>query len=127
LPASSYSGLNSWGGYIVASAMLVALFSNPLHGLATDSREGVDLRYADGIRAALDELTPGMSLHATYAAAQGADQLHLGGRSLSINYGNGTIVIASAWELQNATLMPGSTYRFWLSGGEVQVTSSVGG
>jgi len=123
VPTSSVSTLNSWGLYLIAAGALVGLMSPQLIGVAADSREGTDWRYADGIRAALDSLSPGMTIVLTYGSWPGADPIHLSGRLISVAYGNGTISLSSRWDLPSMTMSPFLSYRAWIAGTEVQVTT----
>jgi hypothetical protein len=124
MPASSLAALNSWGVYLIASAALVGALTPQLLGVMEDSREGADWRIADGIRVALDALRPGIALTLSYGTWSSSDTVHLGGREVSIAYGNGTITLPTVWNLPNVTLTPSVSYRAWLSGATVQVTQA---
>ena len=122
MPASSIGALNAWGAYLIASAALVGVMEPQLVGLTGDSREGVDWRLADGVRAAIDALRPGTTIILYFGAMASPDPVQLHGKSISIATGNGTIGLASKWSLPNITLAPSHAYRLRLEGNEVQVT-----
>ncbi len=122
MPAASVGATNSWGIYLIASAVLVGIMTPQLMGVAGDSREGADWRCADGVRAALDALRPGVTIVMACESWPGGDPIKLGGTQVSAAYGSGTIVFPSRWRLPNVTLVPSATYRAWLDGAQVQVT-----
>ena len=94
-----------------------------LSGVAGLSREGADWRCADGVRAAIDSLRPGIQLVTTFGAWPSKDTIQLSGREVSVSYGNGTLRMGVEYELPAMTLVPFATYRLWLAGGSVEVTS----
>lgn len=114
--------MNSWGVYLLAAAALVGVLAPQLVGVATLSREAADWRCADGVRAAIDTLRPGMSVVLSFGAWPTDDPVRLGGRAVSIDYGNGTVTFPVQWQVPTLTLSPSASYRAWLAGGEVQVT-----
>ena len=115
------SALNSWGVYLVASAALIGVMAPQLASVASLSREGADWRSADGVAVALDSLRPGVTLAITFGGWPSNDAIVLGGHRVSISYGNGTFDLASRLPLPNMTLTPFTSYRAWLSGGDVEV------
>ena len=121
MPASSVGALNSWGLYLIASGLLVGMMSPQLLKMTSDSREGSDLRCADGVGAALDSLRPGMAISFSFGSWPWADPIHLGGLQISVVDGNGTMTLPSAWELPNETISPFVSYRAWLAGDLVRV------
>ncbi len=123
MPASSIDAINSWGIYLIASAVLVSALLPPLLGAAGDSRKGADWRVADGIQHALDSLRPGITLSLSYGSWPLADTVQLDGREISIDYGNGTIRLPSLWNLPFTTLAPSGVYRVWLEGDNVRVSA----
>jgi hypothetical protein len=124
MPASSLGALNSWGVYLIASVALVGALTPQLMGVVGDSKEGADWRNADGIHVALDALRPGIVLTLSYGTWSTDDIVHLGGRDVSITYGNGMITFPTVWNLPNVTLTPSMSYCVWLAGTDVQVTQA---
>ena len=125
MPASSVSGLNSWGLYVFASVALVLLFAPQLRGVASDARESADWRNVDGVRAVIDSLRPGMSVLFTYGPSFAPDDVRLEGHLVSCPDGNGTISMPVVWALPNITLSPSARYHLALVLGVVRVTQSV--
>lgn len=121
MPASSFSALNSWGFYIIAAAALLLVLSPPLLGTAQDARAASDWRSADGVRAILDSLRPGVRVHFSYGGSRGWDNLTLGDRKVSVSYGGGTISLPTRWELTSETLVPAKGYVAFLQGGVAEV------
>lgn len=121
MPASSFSEMNSWGAYLLASMALVLLLSPQLLRVARDSRASSDWRYADGVRAVVDSLAPGAKVEITFGVAKVSDPVQLLGHHVICFDGNGTISLPVRWDLPNTTLAPGMHYRLSLSSGEVVV------
>lgn len=124
MPASSVGALNAWGVYLIASAALILVLSPMLTGAARDSREGADWRTADGVRAVLDSLRPGITLDMSFGVSSSADPLRLRGHLISCDYGGGTISLPTRWALPDVTLSPLVNYAVRVSGGEVLVVRS---
>ena len=122
MPASTIGAMNSWGVYLIASVALIGVLSPQLVGVTRDSREGADWRNADGIRAVLDALRPGMVITFSFGAWSTSDEVYIGGNLVSVSYGNGTISLPTTWSLPDVVLSPSVSYRAWLDGDEVQVT-----
>lgn len=95
-----------------------------LSSAAQGSRAGADWRSADGVRTVLDSLRPGVTVRFSYGDSPTSDSIRLGGRSVSITYGQGSIVLPTTLELPNATLSPTLGYAAWLQGGVVEVAES---
>ena len=125
MPASSISGLNSWGLYIFASVALVLLFAPQLVGVARVARESADWRNVDGVRAVIDSLSPGVTVLMAYGSPDTLDDIRLGGHLVSCSDGNGTISMPVDWELPNVTLLPSAQYRLVLVLGVVTVSQAV--
>ena len=125
MPATSVSGLTSWGLYIFASVALVLLLSPDLQGVAKDAREGADWRNVDGIGAIINSLRPGVTLLFAYGQSGAPDAVRLGGHLVSCSDGNRTISMPVLWALPNVTLYPSSQYRFSLASGMVTVKQNV--
>ena len=125
MPATSVTGLNSWGLYIFASVALVLLLAPQLEGVAGDAREGADWRNVDGVRAVIDSLRPGLTLLFAYGQSGAPDAVRLGGHLVSCSDGNRTISMAVSWALPNITLSPSSQYRLSLASGMVTVSQNV--
>jgi hypothetical protein len=125
MPASSFSGLNSWGVYLFASLALVLLFTPQLTGIVKDTRVSADWRNLDGVRAAIDSLRPGVALHFSFGVAGVSDSVQLRGQQVSCFDGNGTISMPVVWALPNVTLVPALHYRFSLAQGWVRVVQDV--
>ena len=121
MPASSISSLNSWGIYLVAAAALLLGLSPVLAATVADSREGVDYRNTDAVKAVLDALQPGVRAQLSLDPEVYADQIRLGGKAVVCDYPGGTISFSTRWDLSNATLSPSARYEVWLQGGVVQV------
>ncbi len=124
MPASSVSGLNSWGLYLISAVALVLIMTPQLSMTVRSSREAADWRYLDGIRETIDSLQPGVTIAFTLVWPLPPDPVRLGGNQLSCDYGEGTIVLQSRWVLPNATLTPGSRYLLRLDGDQVMVTQT---
>jgi len=116
--------MNSWGVYIVASLALVLVLAPLLTGTVRGSREGADWREADGVRAVLDGLRPGVSLNFSFGDALTSDKIQLHGKVISCNYGEGTISLSSKWSLPDFTLLPTVRYVAFLSGTQVRVSQA---
>ncbi len=123
MPASSIDAINSWGIYLIASAVLVSALLPPLLGAARDSRKGADWRVADGIQHQLDALRPGITLSLSYGSWPSADSVQLDGKEISMDYGNGTVSLPSLWNLPITTLKPSVVYRVWLEGDNVRLNT----
>jgi len=121
MPVSSVSAQNSWGVYLLASFSLLAIMSSQMSGVAQTSREGADLRCADGVQSIVDSLHPGITVELSIDAWPGADPVHLEGRTISVDYGQGSIALPVVWPLSNSTISPSLSYLVWLAGGVVQV------
>ena len=113
--------MNSWGVYLIAAAALVGVLAPQIAGVASLSREGADLRCAEGVRATLDSLRPGMAVVFSFDAWPLSDPILLGGTAISVSYGNGTVTLPVEWQLPSLTLSPSVPYRAWLANGTVQV------
>jgi len=87
------------------------------------SREGADLRCAESVQLVVDSLHPGEIVVLSLDAWPADDPLLLAGRVVSVDYGNGSIVLPVTWNLPNTTLRPTGVYRVWLAEGGVQVES----
>ncbi len=125
MTASSFGGLNAWGVYLFAAAVLVLLFTPQLAAVSRESREAADWRYLDGIRAVVDSLHPGVSVILSYGLAGISDSVRLSGQSVSCFDGNGTLSMPVAWRLPNVSLAAGAHYRLSLAQGVVEVERSV--
>jgi hypothetical protein len=122
LPASSVSGMNSWGLYLISAVALVLMLTPQLTALASDSRESSDWRYMDGIREVVNSIQPGVSLNLSLVSPMAPDEIRLSGHHLSCDYGRGTLNMVTDWSLSDAIISPNSRYVLWLSGGTVMVT-----
>lgn len=125
MPASSVSGLNSWGVYLFASVALVLVLTPQLAGAAQASRRTSDWRNLDGIRALVDSLRPGEAALFSYGIPGASDAVRLGGREAWCVDGAVTIAEPTLWPLPNFTLAPGTLYRLGVSRGEVTVEQVV--
>lgn len=125
MPASSVSALNSWGVYLAASLVLLALLSPALVSAARTSRAGADFREVDGVSAVLSSLAPGMTVTFSFGYGPGADPLVLTPTSIVCSYGPGNVSAASPWALPATTLFPGVRYAASLEGGTVRVADAV--
>jgi len=97
--------------------------SPQLTSVASLSREGADWRSADGVAVALGSLRPGVTLVITFGGWPSNDAIVLSGHQVSISYGNGTFELPSRLPLPNITLTPFTSYRVWLSEGDVEVAA----
>jgi len=118
------SSLNSWAVYLLSAVAFLLLVSPQLTGAVRESRESSDWRNLDGVRKALDALSPGVMINLTYGNAPSNDPIELGGYELSCSYGNGTVTFPSLWPLPTTNLTGSSHYLVWLSGGKVQVAQT---
>jgi hypothetical protein len=114
--------MNSWGIYVVSAVALVLVLTPQLSGLVRYARESADLRYMDGVQAAVDALQPGVIVRIGPAPSFAPDPIIFGGRSLSSNCGSSTLVVSTDYPLSNATLSPASDYVLSLLNGVVVVT-----
>jgi hypothetical protein len=114
--------MDSWGLYLLAAVALVLVLTPQLTGLARYARESADLRYLEGVRAAVDGLRPGIVLSLGSTAPFAPDSIRFEGRQLSSDCGATTLVLYADWPLANATLTPASSYLLQLRGGVVMVT-----
>ena len=121
MPASSISGMNSWGLYVFASVALVLLFTPQLLGVAKASRESADWRTEDGVRAAVDSLRPGATVLLAFGDKGATDPVRLSGHQISCSAGDRVISMRVTWALPDATLMPSARYRLSLSHGVLVV------
>lgn len=121
MPASSVSGMNSWGLYLISAVALVLMLTPQLTALAADSRESSDWRYMDGIREVLNSIQPGVSLNLSLVSPMAQDEIRLSGHRLSCDYGSGTLTMVTDLPLSDAILSPNSRYVLWLSGGTIMV------
>lgn len=111
--------------YLIAAAVLLLIFTPEISAAALASREGADWRYADGVRAVLDSLNPGVKITFSYASSPSADELVLAGDSVSVNDGQGVLTFRTAYPVPGMTLMPTLSYVAQLIGGRVEVTEVV--
>lgn len=125
MPASSVGALNSWGAYLVASLVLLAILSPPLVSASRASREGVDLREVEGVSAVLSSLVPGMAVNLSFGSGPGGDSIVLNGSSVSSSFGPGGASVTTRLALPAMTLFPGVGYTARLVAGEVRVTGDV--
>ena len=105
----------------MASAALLVVMTPQMVSLTGMSREAADWRCADGVRAVIDSLRPGVSVVLSFSAWPWKDPVHLSGNEVSVEYGNGTVRLPLEWAAPVLTLEPSTPYRVWLLGGQVQV------
>jgi hypothetical protein len=111
--------LNSWGVYMTAALALLLFLSPALSASARDSREGVDLRNVDGVRAVLSSLQPGVSVRFSFGASASSDPIAVQGHEISSFYGSGYVRASCVCQLPDETLRPAVPYLAYLSGGVV--------
>ncbi|MDG6963726.1 MAG: hypothetical protein JRN27_03810 [Nitrososphaerota archaeon] len=121
MPASSIGAMSSWALYIAAAAALLLVLSPALMSTASGARAAADWRTADGVRAVLDSMLPGIRVRFSFGAAQGSDVITLSGRTVAVSYGSGTFSFRTRWELANATLDPAEGYLALFEGGVIEV------
>jgi hypothetical protein len=125
MPASSIGSIDSWGVYLAAAGALLLVLSPSLTSAATDSREGVDYRTLDGVRAILNALGPGEVTRFSFGSDPAGDPIRLLGEQLSCSYGRGTIIMSSALQLPTITLYPLVSYLAYINGSHVTVVWAV--
>jgi hypothetical protein len=125
MPVSSLSSLNSWGTYIIAGLALMLVLAPTVESAAYDSREGVDYRNADGVRAVIDSLRPGVSVSFTFGSSSSNDPLRVVGDTIVVSYGRGTVSLQTTWTLPNETLFATVAYVASIDGGVAEVSRSV--
>ena len=111
--------------YLVAAAALLLVLTPAISVAARASREGADWRYADGVKTVLDSLSPGVKIAFSYGSSPSADELVLGGCSVSVNDGQGLLTFRTDYLVPSMTLVPTVSYLAQLIGGRVEVTSVV--
>lgn len=121
MPASSVGALNSWGVYLLAAAVLLTTLYPALSSGASDSREGLDLRNVEGVRAVLMALRPGVAVTFTFGPAEMADAITLSGHDVSSAYGGGVVTLSTPFGLPSVDLFPGVEYVASVEAGNVGV------
>lgn len=124
MPVSSISALNSWGVYVFSAFALVLLFEPALVGLYHDSGEWAGMRTAEGLRAVIDGLSPGLVANISFTGGVTSDAFILSGYTISCTCGNGTVSLHTRYPLQASVLEPSSSYVLWLQQGVVEVAQA---
>ncbi|MDG6937042.1 MAG: hypothetical protein JRN56_03205 [Nitrososphaerota archaeon] len=124
-PASSIAAQGSWGAYLAAAAALLLVLTPVVSAAAAASREGADWRYADGVKAVFNSLSPGVSVRFSYGASPSADEIILAGDSVKIYDGHGFISFGTSHLLPAMPLQPTVSYTARLVGGQVEVSRVV--
>ena len=123
MPASSVSSLTSWGLYLLATAVLLAILSPMLASSFQSSTAAADSRNIDGIRAVFDSLQPGIKMTFSFGEATGSDPIQIGGHLISCDSALGKEGVNSRWGLPTMTLLPSIVYSAQLEGGNLVVGS----
>jgi hypothetical protein len=87
---------------------------------------GGEIRITDGIAAVIDQLKPGVSATFSYSSPDSPENILLGGHSIRVSDGNGSIGQEVRWLMPVMTLAPGRVYTVTLLGDSVEVNSSGG-
>lgn len=106
---------------MVAALALLLLLSPALSTTLKDTREGVDLRNVDGVRAVLSSLQPGVSAAFSFGASASSDPITIRGDDISSSYGSGVVQALCRCALPDETLFPLVTYNAHIAGGSVVV------
>ena len=125
MPSTTIAAEGSWGAYLAAAAALLLVITPAISAAARASRAGADWRYADGVRAVLDSLSPGVTVRFSYGSAPSADEILLAGDTVSIYDGVGFIAFETSHPVPTMFLRPTVSYSAELVGGEVEVSRVV--
>lgn len=106
---------------MLAALALLLFFSPALVSASRDSREGVDLRNIDGVRAVLSSLRPGVVARFSFGTSAN-DPITVRGHEITCSYGAGSVEVYSS-AAADATLLPSVTYLAYISGGAVVIRS----
>jgi hypothetical protein len=121
MPASSVSSLTSWGLYLLATVVLLAILSPMLSGSFQSATAGADSRNLDGVRAVFDALQPGIRMTFSFGEATGSDPIRIGGHLITCASAVGKLTVPSRWGLPNMILLPSVDYSAQLEGVSVKV------
>ncbi len=111
--------------YLAAAAALLLVVSPAITAAARASRAGADWRYADGVRAVLDSLSPGVTVRFSYGSSPSADEILLAGDTMRIYDGAGFIAFETSHPVPTMSLLPTVPYSAELVGGMVEVSRVV--
>ena len=127
MPAASISSQISQAVYFIAVLSLAAILAKPVYGVYTAAQERGAQATADGVGSMLDSLSPGESVVLKLESYPGVGlAVSLDGSEVRASEGSATSVYHVHWSLPTATLLPGVSYRFVLSGGSVSVKAQNG-
>jgi hypothetical protein len=128
LPAVSVSSQLSEAVYFVAIIGLSVLLARPVYLVYSGSQERSAQVVASGIEAMIDSMSPGTTVVTSLESYPGVQlSVALSGTTVAASFGNATATAQVRWELPRATLSPGATYVFTLTGGEVMVAQARNG
>jgi len=128
LPAVSVSSQLSEAVYFVSIIGLSVLLARPVYLVYSGSQERSAQVVASGIEAMIDSMSPGTTVVTSLESYPGVQLfVALSGTTVAASFGNATATAQVRWELPRATLSPGATYVFTLTGGEVMVAQARNG
>jgi hypothetical protein len=128
LPAVSVSSQLSEAVYFVSIIGLSVLLARPVYLVYSGSQERSAQVVASGIEAMIDSMSPGTTVVTSLESYPGVQlSVALSGTTVAASFGNATVTAQVRWELPRATLSPGATYVFTLTGGEVMVAQARNG
>lgn len=122
MPASSVSGLFSTAVYFVSMLLLLAVLVNPVIALYRGASLQSAKHLSQSISGEIDDLTPGMVTTVEFDAGLGTQaSVHLSGEEATATVNGQSANSTTAWPSSNFTLVAGTTYKLYLSGGTLQV------
>ncbi len=122
MPTVSLSSRLSDAVYLVAILGLSILLARPVYTVFYASQERGAETVCSGLAVMIDSMSPGTVVTARLESYPAVDlSVGLSGRTLTAHLGGSSSSSRVVWDLQTATLTPGKTYVFTLSGGEVSV------
>lgn len=128
MPAVSVSSQLSEAVYFVSIIGLSVLLARPVYLVYSGSQERSAQVVASGIEAMIDSMSPGTTVVTSLESYPGVQlSVALSGTTVAASFGNATVTAQVRWELPRATLSPGATYVFTLTGGEVMVAQARNG
>lgn len=122
MPASAVSGIFTTSIYFISLLMLLALLLNPVIAAYRLASLQAATHLASGVATELNDLTPGMTTSVEFDSYPGtSEQVSLSGTLVTAEVNGQTATAELGVPAANSTLLPGTLYEVYLSGGVAQV------